>query len=480
MPKPPFSSREIPEVRILGIEFQWHDSSVYDSGTPLYPDASGWSTEHRSHVAYSIAATENAVKEGNLQIRARFWNNSGKCRIQVRARSTEMDPRDVFISELSEKYPGMNALGDVAPTTVYFNDTKFSVFRGKYTFVPLKLKNPGFPDLGVGVYDINWKWEFRLLDEEESKKQDKSVWEDKWHTIRTHNVNIPRLLTEPFEMTKHRVFITLDNPNHPWSTDKIPDTSLGLPLPLPLWANALEVACNWANGATTKTEAAMMITNQLYECGKFVYDPDPHYVIMGNEMKTSYQGVKLKVKKDAYAANFQFDKILERIDGGYGLGEKVNCLDCALTVASLANMLGCHLRAGKLQNLPDIDSTDENHYLDNRFEINPLRAIGKNNSEDSAADITYEGHQYFTYHTVAWEGPYGYGYKEDFENPETIVYDACVHFLLDDKQIPASGLPMGKADIEGSYINLLAKDTPEGRPRCKPQSVTVVDIQLAC
>lgn len=480
MARPPFSKRDIPEVRILGIEFQWDESNVYNSGTPLFPDASGWVSDPRSHVAYSIASTQEAVQNGTLQIRARFWNSAGKGRIQVRARSVELNPKDILVYELHEKYSGEDALGDIAPATVYFNDTKFSVFRGKHTFVPLKLENVNFPDLGVGIYDINWRWEFRVLDEEASEEKGESVWKDRWHTVRTHNANIPSALTRPFEMTKHRVFITLDSPQHPWSSDKIPDTSLGLPLPLPLWANALEVACNWAYGATTTTEAAMMITQQMYDSGRFVYDPDPHYVIRASKVRNSYQGVKLKVNKDSNVANFQFDKILERLKGGYGLGEKVNCLDCALTVVAMANMLGCQLRAGKLQNSADIDSSDEDHYKDNRFEINPLVAIGKNCAEDSAAVVTKNGRQYFTYHTVAWEGPYGYGSKSDFENPESVIYDACVNFLVDNQQVPASGLPLGNGDTEGSYVNLLARDTRRGRPRCKPQSITVADIQLVC
>lgn len=488
MSKPSFLDRKIPEVRILGIQFQWDDSDITNSGIPIHPEEAGWFSEPRSHVAYSINSTKETVREGKLQIKARFHSSGGKGRIQIRARSVKVDPKDVILFEVHEKYDGQHALGDVAPTTVYFNDTNYSVFRGKYTYVPLKLENVKFPDLGVGIYDINWKWEFRVLDEEATAEQKKSVWKDKWHTIRTNNLKLPQAimarltLMVPFEMTKHRVFVTLDQPQRPWSDGKIPDTSLGLPLALPLWTRGLEVACDWAAGAKTRNEAATLITKRLYGSGRFVYNTNSNYVIMGNKVKAAYKGVKLKVRPNSNTAFFHFHKVLERLGGGYGLGPEANCFDCAMTVATLANILGCNLRVGKLQNMPDTDASDESHYMDNRFEINPVIAIGKRDVKDSEADLLYEDTPYFAYHTVAWEGPNNeyFPTAHDFEDPKVTVFDACINFLVEGDRISAAGLPLGNGDTKGSYINLLASDNCDGRPRCKPQPVTVVDIQLAC
>ncbi len=471
--------RDLPTVRILGIQFQWEGSDLTNSGIPIQPDITGWVPEHRSHVAYSIRSTQETIQKGNLRIKARFWSSGGKGRIQVRARSVKVDPKDLIQFEIHEKYEGKDALGSVSPTTIYFNDSNYSVFRGKYTFVPLKLEGVNFPDLGIGIYDINWKWEFRVLDDEATEEQGKSVWKEDWHFIRSSNIKLPRPLIEPFEMTKHRVYITLDQPQHPWTDGSIPDTRAGLPLDLPLSAKALELACKWANGAKTKKEAATLITNRLYNSGRFVYNPNPNYVDAKGKGEKLLQGVELEANPDSHITYFHFNKVLERLAGGYGMGENANCLDCALIVSTLTNALGCELRIGKFQNSPDIDASDEAHYMDNRFEINPVIAIGKQDTKESEAGLLYEGRPYFTYHTVAWEAPDGKDPNpEEFEDPDVTIFDACVNFLMDGERISAAGLPMGNGEAEGSYVNLLASNTEDGRPRCKPQPITVFKVQL--
>lgn len=472
--------RKRPTVSLLNIQFFWEEASFENSGIPTTVSELGWTQEHRSNVAYSIADCQAAVQENRLLIRARFHKSEPNGRIQVRTTSIDVDPRDFISLKLHKRQPGKSALGEIPPSTVFFNKTSYSVYRGKHTLVPLKVHNAQFPKLGVGIYDINWRWEFRELDEEKTKEEGKDVWKEDWHTIRVSDRKLPRVIASKFEMTKHRVYALLDLPKTPWTPYQLPDISNGFPIQLPVWSSILDIACVWAEGATTKEEAARMITNRLFADGKFVYNTNSSYMRKANPNKLENL---LRWKSEGEVKAFFLSKVLERIQGGYGFGEKANCLDCALMVASMANALGCDLKVGKFQNQPDIDATDSDHYLDNRFEINPIKAIGKEDAKETMAGLKVEDGHFFTYHTVAWMSPgQANSSPEDFERPENLIFDACVQFLVDgnadeESYAPAAGLPM--AEGEESYVNRLAKNSEMGRPRCKPQPITVLNIQLS-
>lgn len=467
-----------PKIQLLGVEFEWEGSDPSHSSIPLHTLSTGWGPEPRSPIVYSILQTKKAIEEGKLKLKARFHSNLGKGSIQVRTRASEMTLLDVLTNEIQDQQPGFDALGNVAPTTVYISETGYSVFRGKYTYVSLPLENVKFPELGVGVYDINLVWEFRIKDQAASEAAGKTVWEKKWQTIRVGSSGLPIGLIRPFQVTKHRLYVTLDRPSAPWTTAQIPDVSKGIPVSLPLWAHALDIACNWAAGAQTKGEVAELITDALYDCGRLVYHSSPYYSKLGRK-SDAYAGLQLSERSNAYIVYFHFNKLIERLKGGNGLGEKVNCFDCALTVATLANMLGCNLRVGKLQNMPDIDSTDANHYTDNRFEIFPLQAIGEEEMETQLAGVSEEEKLYFAYHAVAWATPnHEPGTPEDFLDPRCTIYDASVRIIDEGVAYTTAGMMRGSAETSESYISWLSPDTPEGLPRCKPQPVTVVEIQL--
>ena len=464
---------KIPKVSILGVQFQWEDSDPSNSGIPLYTIGADWTPEDRSPVAYAIASTAEAVKNGNLKVRARFAWDRGKGRIQVRTRIKAFTWTDILTNEVADQQPGEDVLGTVAPTTVFFNDTQHSIYRGKHSYVPLPIENPQFPQLGVGVYDFNWIWEFRLPDEGNG-------WQEEWHTIRVVDNSVLLDLDISNQMTRHRAYITLDLPAHPWTTHRIPDISQGLPVALPLWRHGLELACKWARTATTPDEAAKLIADELHHSGRFTYHPNSHYIQVGRKIQREFGGIELQEREETYIAYFQFDKVLERLKGGHGLGPKVNCFDCALTVATLGNMLGCRLQAGKLQNQADIDASDEHHYMDNRFEINPVRAIGQSKEGGAISGVHREGGAFFAYHTVAWSAPHGdFGTEEDFRNPECRIFDASLELLIDGDAYSPSGMKLGNADTPSTYIHFLAADTPDGKPRCKPQPITVVDVQIS-
>lgn len=479
MTKPPFLDPELPEVRIIGLKFHWDQSHPGNSSIPLVPNTDGWTAGYRSQVAYSIASTQEALENGQLKIQARFWHSGGKGRLQIRARDIPLDPLDLFSKEIIKMHPGQNALGNVAPTTIFFNETHFSIHRGKRSYVPMKLEGCQFSALGAGIYDINWKWEFRRLDEAATEEQGKSVWEEDWHPVRTQDHQLPLKITQDFELTKHRAYITLDEPRAPWTCRELPDLTGKLPIAFPLWSSALQIACAWAAGAKNTQDAARMITDRLHASGRFAYHPSPSYVSLGEPSAATYRGHGLEGQAEGYIAYFNLSKALERIEGGHGLGENANCFDCALIVASLTNALGCHLRVGKLQNQADIDASDADHYMDNRFEINAIRAMGKDAGKASAEGLESDGRLYFAYHSLAWEVPgIDAAQPEDFASGDALVYDACVRFLVDGEEKSAAGLPLGDGSRPGSYISLLAKDSEEGRPRCKPQPITVAEVQI--
>lgn len=467
-----------PEVRLVGIMFQMEDSDPSESGIPLHSLGAHWAPGSRTPVAYSINSTEDAIREGKLKVWARFHSSYGKGMIKVRTRSVEADPLDIVTNEIAEQEKGHDALGNVGITTIYFNDTGYSVYRGKHSYVPLNLENVKFPELGVGVYDINWAWEFIAIDRDATFDAKETIWKDEWHPVRTLNVDIPIEMSKQFELTKHRIYATLDLPGAPWSTTRIPDVSKGLPVALPMWSHALEIACQWARGAASPEQAAQLIADQFFASERFTYNTNPQYSSLVKRDQ-NFGGIDLEEREDSYVVYFQFDKLMERLQGGHGMGEKVNCMDIALGVSTLANMLGCRLRVGKLQNMPDIDASDEHHFLDNRFEINPVRAIGSESHEETISGVNDGGRAFFTYHSVAWAAPHGeQGSQKDFLDPCCLIYDACVEFMLDGSYQSASGHVLGDAENSESYIGLLAKNTPDGRPRCKPQPITVVDVQL--
>ncbi len=111
--------------------------------------------------------------------------------------------------------------------------------------------------------------------------------------------------------TSHRLYLVMAKPTQPWVTE-IP------------WVAALEIACGWAAGAATVDAAATRITERYYNCGMVKYDD-----ISG---ATCYGSV-----------TYMLSEMIERLNGGPGLGQKVNCTDSANTVSTLSNLLGCDL-----------------------------------------------------------------------------------------------------------------------------------------
>lgn len=452
------------KAQVDRINFNWEDSDYHEAGIPILPERSGWVRTYRSQVAYSIADTAETVEAGNLSIQVRFKTSLEKGRIQVRTRNVPLDVRDLVTGEIRDKFPGEEVLGTVAPATVYINDTGYSVYRGKHTLVPLKLENIRFSELGVGIYDINWLWEFRELGEKD--EEGNQEWEDHW---------------QPMQVTRHRVFVLLDTPKSPWTPHYLPNMNEGPPYAIPLISEALTAACLMARGAKTKEAAAKSIADNLYESGVFIYNPNSAYSNDEQARVAHFWGED--DSEDAkMVRRFYLSKVLERMNEGYGLGDKANCLDCALIVSSLANALGCNLQVAKLQNTPSTDSTDPDHITNNRFEINAICAIGRGSSKETMPGLEDDGKYYFSFHAIAWQPASN---DAAFDDPENLIYDACLRFVRgqndegEETYLPATGIALGTAGDADKYIGLLAVPGETGRARCKAQPLTAVRAQIS-
>ncbi|MCL6451743.1 MAG: hypothetical protein K6T75_10665, partial [Acetobacteraceae bacterium] len=156
----------------------------------------------------------------------------------------------------------------------------------------------------------------------------------------------------------------------------------------------------------------------------------------------------------AYTWGDQFlcGEFLERLGGGAGQGEYVNCTDCATFVTTFANILGCELWE---------------MVLGWGFALNEMIAIGSSGFSLPCGDPAVPGSGWpaFNYHEVGWKGAC---------SNDGNVFDACLK--VDGDADPTDGPPhtpllpvnMRFAAIgELGYRDRLA--APAGRPNCEPR-----------
>lgn len=170
-----------------------------------------------------------------------------------------------------------------------------SFTNGKSGFVTFQLLDPPVARGHVGIWDLQWHWEYRLGP----------------HHPRHH-----------FDTTLHRVYVVLDLPSHPWEQSPYSASNTQLP-----WTEVLDYACRWAQGAAAPDMAAALVTQNVYALGPSIVTYDcpgggsSHYS----------------------AGNFDCTSFLDRLRGGLGNGIYVNCSDCATFVSTFSNALGCNL-----------------------------------------------------------------------------------------------------------------------------------------
>lgn len=213
--------------------------------------------------------------------------------IQASFSSPDEDPQPILIRAIPDPAAGaasLNPLGSVVEAKVTFDERG----RGSRSFT---LDGVLIREMGVGVSNITWLWQFRPESEE------------KWTDLAT---------------TRHRIYRILRPPSGPWTQRPFEGQNIHLP-----WTEVLDYACNWASSAQTADEAARLITHGVFNLGLagiLEYDGCSRYA----------------------AARFDCAAFLRRLRGEYGKGPQVNCTDCATVVSTFANALGCELSQAKM------------------------------------------------------------------------------------------------------------------------------------
>jgi hypothetical protein len=349
-----------------------------------------------SPAAYAIRETRGNI----LTIKAKFTSeNSANAKVWVRAvearsqhrQALGCNPIGALLRAFSLDRPTQagNVLGEVKQRQIEFNAT------GETGYEIFELHNVRLWRAGVSVSNTEWRWQFR------AKPSDH--WAD-------------------FALTRHRIYTVLEIPKCPWEQQPYEDNTQ-----LP-WADALEVACDWASSARDVDEAATLVTRAVNDLG--------------------LHGVKYYGTSFYSCPNFNCTQFLDLVRGGFGMGRRMNCSDCATAVSTLANLLGCDLRQLGLG--PD------------QIPTNPIKVIGENQP----------GQRVFFGHEVAWKG----------KVVETsALFDACLHVDGDDDPAnPASFIPLLPMNIrfattnEENYRFRLAGPSQNGTPSLilKPDTLT--------
>ena len=238
-----------------------------------------------------------------------------------------------------------------------------------------------------------------------------------WYARKSPGPSIPVAVGS----ASHRLYLVVAKPTQPWVTETP-------------WVEALKLACGWAAGATGIDSAAKRITERYYNCGVLQYD-----VIGGGGTKYG-------------SSPYMLSEMIERLNGGSGLGANVNCTDSANTVSTLANVLGCDLWQSKMASNPDLSQS--------RFDLNPILAVGFP-GPDSWPDWPS-----FRYHEVAWKGACA-------ENDN--LFDGCLMVDGDNDPTQAPQTWLLPADmlfgdcVTMNYRLRLCPPGPGGCEACKPQ-----------
>lgn len=359
---------------ISAIQFNYHNGSITNDALNIRKNFStpAPSPSWRKGVALTYADSPAAYA-----IRETTGNALG-IRVSLKANG---------VSAAYVRALGGGRLGPVKENFVSFDS------NGQSGFETFQLENPSFHAHGVDVYNIAWRWQWRLRPT------------DPWRDI---------------VLTRHRIFVILQAPTLPW-VQTIGSTSLP-------WTDALEIACSWARGATDKDTAAARITERYNACGRVSYD-----TILG---ATFYGWV-----------SYNLTQMIDRLNGGPGLGGKVNCTDSANTVSTLANLIGCDLWQSQ---------------MGWGFDLNPIIAIGYNNWA-----VPFAGG--FSYHEVAWKGACTQNEK---------LFDGCLKVDGDADPTGPPHTPLLPTNVlfgdctTMNYRLRLCPPTPGGCASCQPQPGT--------
>jgi len=294
---------------------------------PVPEWTAGKTLPEESPAAYAIAETSGQT----ITIKAKFTFSSANC------------------SQAEVRADGGGILGAIAPQTVTFSGPVSAP-----EFVPMPLHRQIITNGGIRVEDIAWNWQYRCSGEES------------WR---------------PIETTHHRIYVVLERPKRPWQQQPFPNNQNP-------WTDALEYACVWACGKTTRDDAAAAITERVNGNLGLTYDVvsgAPHYV--------STDGV------------FELTRFLDYLKTGVGFGNIVGCTDCAAIVTTFSNLVGCDLHASRMAR--EVVGNDDPI----GFFLTPIKAIGQPGFGCPNWGCS------FRFHEVGWTG------GADDDDP---LFDACV------------------------------------------------------
>src|ERR1051325_1479867 len=291
------------------------------------------------------AYASDAIGENQITIKAKF-----KC-CDPKRRSVEVRAIDPARNLEARCDSEGNAIGEVGEREITF-DT-----NGESDFESFDLINVDIYNRGVSSSISTLIWQYRLRHS------------DTWSNLTT---------------TCHRIYTLLDVPKCAWRQQPFDGRNIQLP-----WTEVLDYACQWASGAQGIDEAAGRITQAVFDLGKslVVYDGPSTYADL----------------------TFDCTSLLNLIHDDKGLGQTLNCEDCATTVSTFANAVGCDLWQSCIGTAV--------------FTTNPIRLIG-------ASDFRRFD---FDYHEVAWKNDCSF--NDD-------LFDSCLQVDADDdpSHPPESGV----------------------------------------
>lgn len=270
---------------------------------------------------------------------------------------------DIWAKDKRDGFSGLGSETDpTEPVTVDFSDGFSDFCKFKIITKPTK----------ISICKTKWLWKCRNINEDGSKP-----------------ANIGK--------TEHLIYTVY----------KIPEEPMKEP-----WIAVLHKACVWAANETDDIGAATKVTENVNSAkdvnGKRVFKYDTE---LGASFYSTAGAFTLGIIEER-AGLFGCTEYLERLNGGYGNGEKVNCRDCASMVTTFANALGCKLFESMMG-----DISNPYMYLENPFQCNEIIAIGFGSREWEVPAKGQPSEGFFSYHEVAWSGSCG----DDDE-----LYDACL------------------------------------------------------
>jgi hypothetical protein len=363
----------------------------WQNGTSVLPED--------SPAAYALQETQG----NTITIRAQFMRLDPKImQAEIRALDPTVHPPAPngciafilwLIQALIQALFG-NVLGEVVATVVAFQS------NGLSDFVTFPLQNVRIWSVGVGIHITTWRWQYRLKG---------GKWTD-------------------FATSRHKIYTVLASPTATWQQTPYNSSNTQLP-----WTDVLDYACSWAIGAGTLDDAGAGVTRGIYNLGPsaVVYDCPgggaSHYT-------------------DWSTGQFDCTSFLERVRGGIGNGQYVNCTDCATFVSTFANVLGCDLWQSQ---------------MGYDFALNELLAIG------STVWQTACNWGSFSYHEVAWKATC---------LASDAVFDGCLQVDGGPDPTTPPHTPLLPTNlIFGNPGDLLYRDrlaAPSGRASCNPQPST--------